>query len=150
MTLRDAAQAPRFASRKNAANKFCDKNADPSAAVPNEAATARAKTGKGVSGLLRWPTLKIMRSYAVVTEGRYAERDGCRSGGDYTKDKQANDFAAMRLKAFGKDEARTLADFRRSGAIEAIAGGVTPAALSHRIGQQPVASNAPAPANSLK
>jgi hypothetical protein len=202
--------------RAIAANKYCEKNADPSLAVPNEAAKGRdaswvegevrrlikmawregfhglaaamavawdtqmspvdvrslrvkqftPRPGGGaffheISGsrhwnypeedwqarwLLRWPTLKIMSAYATVTDGQYADPDGSifrnRSGGEYTKDTLGEDFAFIRAKAFGPDEKRTLADFRRSGAIEAIAGGAKPAELSHTMANSLSASNA--------
>jgi hypothetical protein len=48
----------------------------------------------------------------------------------------------VREAVFGKHERRTLADFRRSGAHEAIAGEATPAALAHAMGNTLSASNA--------
>jgi hypothetical protein len=48
----------------------------------------------------------------------------------------------VRIAAFGEREKRTLADFRRSGAKEAIAGEATPAALAHAMGSTLSASNA--------
>ena len=48
----------------------------------------------------------------------------------------------MRAAEFGTLEKRTLADFRRSGAQEAIAGDATPSALAHAMGNTLSASNA--------
>jgi hypothetical protein len=65
-----------------------------------------------------------------------------RSGTPYSKDTHGDDFRAVRIAAFGERDKRTLADFRRSGAQEAIAGEATPAALAHAIGNTLSASNA--------
>ena len=65
-----------------------------------------------------------------------------RSCGACSKDSLGDDFRAVRLAAFGLRERRTLADFRRSGAQEAIAGDATPAALAHAVGNTLSASNA--------
>jgi hypothetical protein len=43
---------------------------------------------------------------------------------------------------FGDGDRRTLHDFRRSGAVEAIAGGAMPAELAHAMGNTLSASNA--------
>ena len=51
-------------------------------------------------------------------------------------------FRLIRSLEFGEAENRTLADFRRSGAVEAIAGDATPAALAHAMGNTLHASNA--------
>jgi hypothetical protein len=45
-----------------------------------------------------------------------------RSGAPYSKDTLSDDFRAVRTKVFGEKETRKLADFRRSGTIEALAG----------------------------
>jgi hypothetical protein len=51
----------------------------------------------------------------------------------YTKDKAEKDFAVIRREVFGKAEKRQLADMRRSGAVEADAGGTTDADLSNKM-----------------
>lgn len=48
-----------------------------------------------------------------------------RRGAPYSKDTLGDDFRAVRIAAFGERDKRTLADFRRFGAIEAIAGGAS-------------------------
>ena len=48
----------------------------------------------------------------------------------------------MRISEFGENERRTLADFRRSGAVEAIAGGARAEELAHAMGNTLSASNA--------
>ena len=45
-----------------------------------------------------------------------------------------DDFRAVRLDLYGPNEKRTLADFRRSGSMEAFAGQAQPAALAHVMG----------------
>ena len=47
----------------------------------------------------------------------------------------------MRISEFGENERRTLADFRRSGAVEAIAGGARAEELAHAMGNTLSASN---------
>jgi hypothetical protein len=59
----------------------------------------------------------------------------------YSKDTLGDDFRDVRRAVFGNAETRTLADFRRSGAIEAIVGDATPAALAHTMGNTLSASN---------
>ncbi|MFG1223751.1 hypothetical protein [Xanthobacter wiegelii] len=65
-----------------------------------------------------------------------------RSGAPYSKDTLGDDFRAVRTLEFGAKERRTLADFRRSGAIEAIVGGSGAEHLSHAMGNTLSASNA--------
>jgi len=57
-----------------------------------------------------------------------------RSGAPYSKDTRGDDFRDVRSKLCGPDEMRTLADFRRSGSMEAVAGQAAPAALAHVMG----------------
>ena len=117
--------------------------------------TERGKTGTPVGGALS------KRGFAALTA--YMERLGCdllpdapifrtrgHSSGDgrpwsprpYTSDILSKDFRLIRSLEFGERENRTLADFRRSGAVEAIAGDATPAALAHAMGNTLHASNA--------
>ena len=72
--------------------------------------------------------------------GAYIFRN--RSGAPYSSDTLGDDFRDVRIAVFGEHEKRTLADFRRSGANEAIAGDATPAALAHAMGNTLSASNA--------
>jgi hypothetical protein len=60
----------------------------------------------------------------------------------YTSDSLSKDFRVVRIAEFGERDTRTLADFRRSGAVEAIAGDATPAALGHAMGNTLSTSNA--------
>ena len=52
----------------------------------------------------------------------------------YTKDKLVSDFAKVRLELFGPEETRRLMDMRRTGAVEANAGGASVAFLAAKIG----------------
>lgn len=57
-----------------------------------------------------------------------------RSRRPYSKGIFAPDFRALRKMVFGQSEMRQLADMRRSGAMEAVAGGVNPGHLSAKMG----------------
>jgi hypothetical protein len=115
----------------------------------------RGKTAKPVGGALT-------RRALAALEG-YIERLGCELLGDapifrtrghavgdgrpwqprpYTSDLLSKDFRVIRALEFGESDTRTLADFRRSGAVEAIAGDASPAALAHAMGNTLSASNA--------
>ncbi len=112
------------------------------------------KTNKPVGGALTGRSLRAL--YA------YIDRLGCDLLGDapifrtrghaagdgrpwqprpYTSDLLSKDFRAIRALEFGEADSRTLADFRRSGAVEAIAGDALPAALAHAMGNTLSASN---------
>jgi hypothetical protein len=62
----------------------------------------------------------------------------------YTSDILSKDFRLIRSLEFGERENRTLADFRRPGAVEAIAGDAPPAALAHAMGNTLSASKSAA------
>ena len=105
----------------------------------------RSKTGKPVGGQLNDRALAAMETYLdrlgiELHADSYIFRT--RSGTPYSKDTLGDDFRAVRSALFGEREKRTLADFRRSGAHEAIAGDATPAALAHAMGNTLSASNA--------
>jgi integrase len=105
----------------------------------------RGKTGRPIGGILNDRALAAMEAYleklGIELHGEaYIFRN--RSGAPYTKDTLGDDFRTVRIAAFGERDKRTLADFRRSGAQEAIAGEATPAALAHAMGNTLSASNA--------
>jgi hypothetical protein len=107
--------------------------------------TARGKTGTPVGGVLGDRALKALEGYVarlgVELHGEaYLFRN--RSGAPYSKDTLGDDFRAVRAAEFGERDRRTLADFRRSGAIEAFAGGATAGELAHAMGNTLSASNA--------
>ncbi|TIL56716.1 MAG: hypothetical protein E5Y79_28330 [Mesorhizobium sp.] len=57
-----------------------------------------------------------------------------RAGVPYTKDALVDDFADLRRLVFGDSEKRRLMDMRRSGAVEANAGGASVEAISAKMG----------------
>ena len=59
----------------------------------------------------------------------------------YTKDKAGYHFRIVRSSLFGPEEKRQFADMRRSGAVEADAGGTTDADLSNKMANTIAASN---------
>ncbi len=107
--------------------------------------TERGKTGKPVGGMLNDRALAALQAHLQklgieLHDEAYIFRN--RSGAPYSKDAMGDDFRAVRTALFGERDKRTLADFRRSGAQEAIAGEATPAALAHAMGNTLSASNA--------
>jgi hypothetical protein len=87
--------------------------------------TERGKTGVPVGIALSDRALAALQVYiahlGVDLHGEaFIFRN--RSGAPYTSDTLGNDFRDIRHTEFGGYESRTLADFRRSGAAEAIAG----------------------------
>ena len=107
--------------------------------------TERGKTRKPVGGLLSARSLRLLGAYleklgVMLTGDAYIFRN--RSGAAYSKDTLGDDFRTVREAEFGALERRMLGhDFRRSGAVEAIAGEASPAALSHAMGNTLSASN---------
>jgi hypothetical protein len=55
-----------------------------------------------------------------------------RFGRPYSKDTLGDDFKALRELVFGTRETRQMADFRRSGTVEALAGDAPPEKLSSK------------------
>jgi integrase len=107
--------------------------------------TARGKTGKPVGGALSDRALAALEAYiarlgAEFHGEAYIFRN--RSGAPYSSDTLGDDFRNVRRLIFGDGEQRTLADFRRSGAVEAIAGGANAEELAHAMGNTLSASNA--------
>jgi hypothetical protein len=106
--------------------------------------TERGKTGKPVGGLLSNRALAAVKAYLenlkVDLHGEaYIFRN--RSGAPYSKDTLGDDFRVVRAAEYGERDRRTLADFRRSGAVEAIAGDATAPALAHAMGNTLSSSN---------
>jgi hypothetical protein len=106
--------------------------------------TARSKTDTPVGGVLNDRALAVLQAY-IAQLGVELHGDAFifrnRSGAPYSKDTLGDDFRDVRAVVFGHGERRTLADFRRSGAVEAIAGGAGPAELAHAMGNTIGASN---------
>lgn len=118
---------------------------------------ARAKTGRPAIATLTRRSERILRAYLarlgfdlLGDAPLFRTRGRADSGADggrpwaprpYTKDKLASDFAAIRFEVFGLTERRTLADFRRSGAVEATAGGAGAEQISAKMANTLSASN---------
>src|SRR5262249_55584343 len=64
-----------------------------------------------------------------------------RSGRAYSKDTLGDDFRDVRMMVFGAGERRQMADFRRSGSVEALAGDASPDGLSSKMANTISASN---------
>jgi hypothetical protein len=99
--------------------------------------TKRTKTAVPVGGILREASMLRLADYlermaVTMTGDAFIFRN--RSGLPYSKDTLGDDFRNVRLDLYGPDEKRTLADFRRSGSMEAVAGQAQPAALAHVMG----------------
>lgn len=107
----------------------------------------RAKTGKAAIGTLSYKAEKVLRAYiaglpfTLLPETPIFHTRGGAPGpkggrprppSPYTKDTLSKDFRIVRAAAFAGDK-RKLSDFRRSGAIEAVAGQVDPVALAGKM-----------------
>jgi hypothetical protein len=104
----------------------------------------RAKTNKPVGGALSDRALAAVEAYVKVL-GVELHGDAFifrnRSGAPYSSDTLGDDFRDVRHALFGAGETRTIADFRRSGAQEAFAGGAKPADVSHAMANTIATSN---------
>lgn len=104
----------------------------------------RAKTGEEAIGTLSRRGARLVLAYlecqAAEPMGR-APLFRNRSGAPYSKDTLGDDFRVIRAKLFGPDETRQLADFRRSGVVEAVSGAVSPAMLSAKMANTIAESN---------
>jgi hypothetical protein len=83
------------------------------------------------------PHAPIFRTKSAPTTPR-----GCKPQppSPYTKNKLANDFRTIRVAEFGKTEERKLSDMRRSGTVEATAGGADAQAVSIKMANSFAAS----------
>jgi hypothetical protein len=96
----------------------------------------RAKTGREAIGTLSRRAVRVMDAYIArlgveLTPSAPIFRN--RSGAPYSKDTLGDDFRDVRALAFGANERRTLADFRRSGTVEAIRGGAASAQIGSKL-----------------
>jgi hypothetical protein len=107
-------------------------------------ATDRTKTGRAALATLSRRSTNVLDSY-LATLG--AEPVGLapifrnRSGAPYSKDTLGDDFRAVRAVVFGHGETRQLADFRRSGTVEAFAGEAAPEQVSAKMANTLSSSN---------
>lgn len=110
--------------------------------------TDRTKTGAAAYGTLSKRTQRMVRAYlagldydlhdnAAIfrTKGYAPSAKGGRPRNSvpYTKDSLIDDFADLRRRVFGVGEKRRLMDMRRSGAVEANAGGASVEALAAKM-----------------
>jgi len=89
---------------------------------------ARAKTGRAAAATITHRTSRVLEAYLAnlgVEIAPVAPIFRNRSGGPYSKNVLGDDFRRVRTLIFGPAETRTLADFRRSGTVEAKRGGAT-------------------------
>jgi hypothetical protein len=98
-------------------------------------ADGRVKTGKAAIGTLSRRTERLVCVY-LAELGAELHPDAVlfrtRSGVPYSDAKLSHDFAAVRAIVF-PDDRRRLMDMRRSGAVEAVAGGVDALGLSAKM-----------------
>jgi hypothetical protein len=105
---------------------------------------ARAKTGRMALATLSKRTVALLTAYLATLA---AEPIGAaplfrnRSGQPYSKDTLGDDFRVVRAAVFGNMERRQLADFRRSGSTEALAGDAEPGKLSSKMANSLSTSN---------
>lgn len=109
----------------------------------------RAKSGEPAFGTLSRRTQRLVLAYIDglgvtllddapifrsrgFTPGTKGGRP--RAGVPYTKDSLIDDFADLRRLVFGKDEKRRMMDLRRSGAVEANAGGGSVESIAAKMG----------------
>jgi hypothetical protein len=85
--------------------------------------TGRTKTGRKALATLSKRTVRVLDAYlANIGAELVGPIFRNRSGRPYSKDTLGKDFRDMRALVFGPDEDRKLADFRRSGTVEAYTG----------------------------
>src|SRR6266852_4211668 len=116
----------------------------------------RAKTGRAAAGTLTQWSEAILAAYIqslgveLLDTAPIFRTPGAAPGPKggrrwlpqpYTKDKAGYHFRLVRASLFGPEEKRQLADMRRSGAVEADAGGTTSDDLSNKMANTISASN---------
>lgn len=109
----------------------------------------RGKTGEAAIGILSKRTQALVQAYLAGlpydlidhapifrTRGSGTTPKGGRPQAPavYTKNKLAEDFREIRAAVLGKDESRKLMDMRRTGSVEANAGGASVEAISAKLG----------------
>ena len=105
---------------------------------------ARAKTGRPALATLSRRTASVLFAYLDALAAKpvgVAPIFRNRSGQPYSKDTLGDDFRTVRSMVFGAAEDRQLADFRRSGSVEALAGDVPPEKLAAKMANTLSASN---------
>jgi hypothetical protein len=98
-------------------------------------ADGRAKTGRAVIGTLSQRSERLIREYLSRLDIKRlpdAILFRNRTGNAHREDTLADDFAAARALVFQGDQ-RRLMDMRRSGVVEAVAGGAGPMGLAAKL-----------------
>ncbi len=95
----------------------------------------RAKSGRGAVGTLSKRTARLVNTYlgelgVELLDDAHLFRN--RSSGPYSEFTVADDFALIREMVFAGDK-RRLADMRRSGTVEAVAGDATPSGIASKM-----------------
>jgi len=108
----------------------------------------RTKTGEAAIGTMSKRTQRLLAEYNKTLPpnllpsspifytrgGRPGPKGGRpRPSAPYTKDTLGDDFRVVRAAEFGPKEYRKIMDFRRSGAVEGLAGEVDPAVLAAKM-----------------
>lgn len=98
--------------------------------------TARVKTDEAIIGTLSKRSERMLTAYleslpASISENMRIFRN--RSGQYYSQDTLGDDFRDLRNEVFPSDN-RKLLDIRRTGAVEALAGGADPGAMAAKMG----------------
>jgi hypothetical protein len=102
----------------------------------------RAKTGRAAIGTVSRRTERLVSAYLAGTEWLPdAMLFRMRSGSPYREATLAHDFAALRALVFPGDK-RKLMDMRRSGTIEAVAGGADAVGIAAKMANSIGRSNA--------
>lgn len=101
----------------------------------------RAKSGRSAIGTLGRRSLALMDEYLKMSPCDVGAFLRNRSGNVYSRYTLPDDFGVIRERSFPGDK-RTLADIRRSGAIEAQAGGATPAETAAKMANSISSANA--------
>ncbi len=97
---------------------------------------ARAKTGRAAAATITRRAGRVLDAYLArlgVDIAPDAPIFRNRFGRAYSKDTLGDDFRRVRTLAFGRAETRTLADFRRSGAVEAMRGGASAELIGNKL-----------------
>lgn len=109
----------------------------------------RGKTNEAAYGILSRRTRRLVETYLADldfelhdhapifrTKGYVPTEKGGRprSGAPYQKNNLAEDFREIRSLLFGKEEKRRLMDMRRTGAVEANAGGASVESIAAKMG----------------
>lgn len=101
----------------------------------------RAKSGRAAIGTLGKRSLALLDAYLKEYPCEVGAILRTRSGAPYSRFTMPDDFAVIRDKVFPGDK-RTLADMRRSGAIELQAGGAAPQTTAAKMANSISSANA--------